>query len=399
MKPLLINMLGEFSISYDGKTINDSSSRSKKLWSVLEYLVAFRGRSISQGDLIELLWPDDEISNPANTLKTLLYRVRTLVEALGFGNGKEIIIYSRGTYLLNGDLDLVVDTEVFEDKLKQAALAASSDDCLALLMAAIDIYKGDFLPQSAFETWVIPLSTYYHSKYVQAVEKAIELLAAQNRHSDIITLCRKALAIDPYDENLHYWQMLSLFRAGEQQQALKHYDFVTEMFFSYYGIKPSERLVSLYKEIIAVTNSAQADLGTIKVSLAAAEADNGAFYCEYPIFKDIYLLNMRSAARSGDSIHLCLLTLTDKQGDGLPQKQINRVLPRVRECVQQSLRRGDVFTRYSPAQLLILLPSTSYENAVMVMQRIYRAFTSGNGKGKVSLKYSVQPLTPESKLF
>ena len=72
MDALKINMLGEFSISCGSKTADGSLSRSKKLWTLLEYLVAFRDREVSQNELIELLWPEGETENPANTLKTII---------------------------------------------------------------------------------------------------------------------------------------------------------------------------------------------------------------------------------------------------------------------------------------------------------------------------------------
>ena len=80
---LKINMLGEFSISYGDETADDQSNRSKKLWSLLEYLITFRDREVRQAEIIEFLWPEDRIDDPANTLKTLLHRVRSLVNGLG----------------------------------------------------------------------------------------------------------------------------------------------------------------------------------------------------------------------------------------------------------------------------------------------------------------------------
>ena len=53
--PLYINMLGEFTLRYGENVISDQEGRSKKLWLLIEYLVTFRGKEISQNDLIDLL--------------------------------------------------------------------------------------------------------------------------------------------------------------------------------------------------------------------------------------------------------------------------------------------------------------------------------------------------------
>ena len=79
---LKINVLGGFSMQYGEHFIDERSNRSKKLWLLLEYLVTFRDREVSQNEIINFLWANDANSNPANTLKTLLHRVRTTIDEL-----------------------------------------------------------------------------------------------------------------------------------------------------------------------------------------------------------------------------------------------------------------------------------------------------------------------------
>lgn len=59
------------------------------------------------------------------------------------------------------------------------------------------------------------------------------------------------------------------------------------------------------------------------------------------------------------------------------------------------LRRGDVFTRYSVSQFLIMLPAINYENGEMVMKRIIRNFKKDNPHSKAVLTYKLQSLVPE----
>lgn len=392
--PVKINMLGEFSISYGGNTINDSTSRSKKLWMVLEYMLAFRDREISQNELIELLWPDDNIENPANTLKTLIYRVRSLLDDLSYdGGGKSMLVYRRGACSWNHEINAIIDVDLFEERLKQAHITEGYAR-LENLMAAINLYKGDFLPKAALEPWAVPLTTYYHTKYLTAVKEAVVMLVEDSRYDDIINICQKATVIDPYDEELHYWLILALYNTGEKQQAMKHYEYVTDMFFSRFGVNPTERLTNLYKEIIAETNNSQMDLSVIKEELQE-NYKPGAFFCEYAIFKEIYHLNMRTLARTGAASHLCLLSLVGPRGGRPQQKVLSKTVLRLKECIGSSLRRGDVFTRYSVSQFLVMLPAASYENSVIVIDRIIRSFRRQNGKALIDVKASIQPMSPD----
>ena len=197
-------MLGEFSIAHGENVINDSSNRSKKLWLILEYLMTFRDREISQNELIELLWPEGEIENPANTLKTLIYRVRAMLDELGCLSGKELLLHGRGACSWNKEVQMVVDVDLFESELKKAS-TVEGPRRLEHLLSALELYKGDFLPKTALEPWAVPLATYYHSNYLQAAHQAVNMLSADSRYGEIIAICQKGTAIDPYDEEMHYW--------------------------------------------------------------------------------------------------------------------------------------------------------------------------------------------------
>ncbi|MEG0566494.1 MAG: helix-turn-helix domain-containing protein, partial [Hungatella sp.] len=61
---IYVNMLGEFSIKIGSKAVSDRNNQAKKPWILLEYLITFRNRSISQSELIELIWGSDDSTNP-----------------------------------------------------------------------------------------------------------------------------------------------------------------------------------------------------------------------------------------------------------------------------------------------------------------------------------------------
>ena len=64
------------------------------------------------------------------------------------------------------------------------------------------------------------------------------------------------------------------------------------------------------------------------------------------------------------------------------------------ELVRLSLRRGDVASRCSVSQFIILLPRANYENSCRVMERIVRQFGRQYPHSPALLRYSVQPLDP-----
>lgn len=390
-----INMLGEFSIrnSAGDCAISDQTNRSRKVLTLLEYMVAFRTREISQSELIELLWPDDDSDEPANTLKTLLHRARAALDELGEGCGKRVILCRRSAYAWNNDVRTQVDAEEFERRCRAAA-AEEGEPKLADLLTAVRLYKGDFLPKSGAELWCVPIATYYHSMYLNAVHETVSLLTEAARFEEIIEICQQAIAIDPFDEQLHLAMIQTLMSAGLQQRAMEHYNQVTELYLNKFGINPSPELTALYKDIVKASKSTEMNLNIIREELRESESETGAFFCEYEFFKDIYRLEARSVVRSGGVVQIALLTVMDAAGHRLNTKQMALAMSRLQEVVRTSLRNSDIFSRFSVSQYLIMLPSASLEDSERVLQRVSGNFRRQYPHMNVILHYSSLPMEP-----
>lgn len=390
-----VSMLGGFSITIGDKTINNQNNQSKKPWILLEYLITFRNRDISSNELIELIWGDEDSTNPSGALKTLLFRSRKLLTDLDCPP-QNLIIQQRGTYAWNKDLDTVVDADLFENLANMALNDCDSQEQrLACCLEALEIYKGDFLPTSSWESWVVPISTYYHSLYLKVVHMAVNLLLQNEDYSAIAEVCQKASVIEPYDEELHYYLIFSLFKDGKQRAALDHYNHVIDMLYSQFAITPSDRLKSLYKLIRDTEHGITTDLSVVQDSLAEETRQNGAFFCEYSVFKDIYQLENRSIERTGDSIYLCMLTLSDLNNILLPQPFLNKGMEALGDSVCSSLRRGDVYSRYSVSQYILLLPTATYENGEVVLKRIIQNFRKSYTRKDMNVSYSLQAIIPK----
>lgn len=385
-----VQTLGQFSVSIGGNSIDNKANQAKKPWSILQYLITFRNRDIASGELIELIWSDDQSANPGGALKTLVFRSRKLLEPLGIPP-HDLIIQRRGSYAWNPEYTTVVDADKFEALcLRAASKDIGEEERLLLYLQAIDIYKGDFLPKSSWESWVAPICARYHSLYLQAVHKTVELLTLTGSWEQIAGLCEKAIQIEPFDEDLRYSLIYALHGAGKQSQALDHYRRTIDLFYNEFSITPSERLKDLYKIIRDEEHGVTADLSTIQESMQEQQQADGAYYCEYSVFRDIYQLEQRAIERTGDSIYLCLLTVRTTTGE-LPKSSVmTRAMDSLGKAISGSLRRGDVYARYSIAQYIILLPTASYEDGCNVMKRIVMSFKKEYTRKDLVIDYSLQ---------
>lgn len=375
VQPVEIQMLGGFSIRRGDRIISETDGRSKKVWMLIEYLVANRKVEISQDKLIELLWDDaEEIDAPFNALKNLIYRARKQLKELAPAEKIEYIRFVRNTYAWNNETPTVVDVEQFEKLYREASSTEETDRRIMAYQGAIQLYQGEFLPKSSFTSWVIPKSAYYMSLYNECVQQVCILLKEQERYDEEIIICEKAVELYPFEEQIHKILLRAYLDAGLQSKAMGHYEYITELFYRELNVNISDSFRSLYREITSGGNSMEKDLTIIKRDLKEANESVGAFYCDYDVFKNFYRLQARSMMRIGQSIHVGLITLSDHNGD-VPQERILRpAMDQLKSCIISSLRKGDVVSSYCEAQYVLILPMTTYENGEMVLKRILDKF-------------------------
>lgn len=391
---LQVQMLGQFTLRYGDRTISDSDDRSRRVWSLLAYMLYNHGRSFAQEELIHLYWSNNEKSaDPGNALKSIFHRIRTALDKLQPGLGRLLIRRKAGRYFWNNVMPLSLDIEDFEAHFHAAEAAGDDDVRLAEYQAALALYAGDPLPRMTDEIWTIPIVAYYHSLYTRAAAGAIELLEKQERTVEAVALCRRAIHIEPYQEDLYEHLMRGLLRTGDMKGAMSVYEEMSEQLFAHFGVMPSETLRTLYRQATRTVNDRTLTMDEVCSQLEEPAPHGGAMVCEYDFFKILYRAEARSIARNGHSANICLLSVSGKDGEMLARRSLDPAMNNLQVLVQNNLRRGDAIARCSISQYIILLPQANYENSRMVADRLVSAFYRRYPHSPARLRYTVQPLT------
>lgn len=398
--PIKIRMFGRFSIAYDGYEISPEHIRSRQLWTLLEYLIVNRRNEMPVEKLADVLWPEHEVDNIQGALKNLVYRLRNMLSAVGRTPEREYILFTRGNYSWNNDLPCEIDSEQFA-QLHRLTMAhdATAQQIEKNGMAAIELFKGDFLSANVYEEWAIPMSTYYHNLFFDCVFKVCDVLFDQQRFEDVDRVCAHAIAIDPFEEQVHIIKMRVLVRLSKNQDALSHYDYVTALFYKELGVRPSEELTDIYKELAKQMNSVENDILIVRDKIEADTKDiNGAFYCDYEIFKKIYTFQQRSVERNGQSVFVGLMSVGEQGKPMISDAKRERAMEALNTALYQSLRKGDIFSRFSATQYIVMLPSVSFENSDIVIKRISSKFKNSIGLKNVEITAKVTPIEPTVRL-
>lgn len=390
---LQVQMLGQFTLRYGDRTISDSDDRSRRVWSLLAYMLYNHGRSFAQEELIHLYWSNGEKSaDPGNALKSIFHRIRTALDKLQPGLGRLLIRRKAGRYFWNNVIPLSLDIEDFEAHFHAAEAAGDDDVRLSEYQAALALYAGDPLPRMTDEIWTIPIVAYYHSLYTRAAAGAIELFEKQERTAEAVALCHQAIHIEPYQEDLYEHLMRGLLRTGDMKGTMSVYEEMSELLFAHFGVMPSETLRTLYRQATRTVNDRTLTMDEVCSQLAEPAPHGGAMVCEYDFFKILYRAEARSIARNGHSANICLLSVSSKDGEMLARRSLDPAMNNLQVLVQNNLRRGDVIARCSISQYIILLPQANYENSRMVADRLVSAFYRRYPHSPARLRYTVQPL-------
>ncbi len=242
---LRINVLGPLDVRYGDTPLPVNSAAQRTL---LVRLALAAGETVSQDELVDLLWPRHAPANAANLLQTRIARLRRLLESEDLS-----IVSNRTGYRLEASteaLDLLTFRSLVaratdgaaasrdaQSSARGSGASAASDAALDDLAAALALWRGE------------PDAEAFHSLY-QAIAnehtEAVHAFAALAREVGVPERALKTLrdltSRRELDEPLHAELIQTLAAAGRQAEALAAYERIRTALADQLGIDPGEPL-------------------------------------------------------------------------------------------------------------------------------------------------------------
>lgn len=386
-----IQMLGGFTLRY-GNREAAVNGRSKKLYLLLAFLILERDRPVPLEELAELLWPGQapDAGTP-NTLKALLHRARTCLDQLGEGMGLALLRNREGRCQWNPEASVDLDVDRFLQVCRQAERTAAQEERLSLGLEAMALYQGDLLPELNSHPWAASRAEAPRLSYLQTVLNVLPLMGNQDRWAQAAELAGRALKLAPGQEELCRWRMEALLHLGRRDEAAQAYENFQERLLAKLGVIPSDSLRTLYREVRRDLDPRTISPVTLLERLREPPRP-GALLCEYDFFRIICHSMVRMAGRSGEPLHIALISVVGAGNTALPRHSLDRCMDNLQEIILSHLRQGDAAARCSASQFVLLLPQASYENGRQICQRINRAFSRQFPHSPAALRASVQSL-------
>lgn len=216
-----IYMLGGFEIQTSTGILRDGSFHSPQVCVLISFLLINRKRILSIYEISEALWPGQIIDNPYNQIKNVVFRARKSLEGVC---QKPLIVAGGGTYMINSDLDIWIDTEEFERLCHKAARTdIPSSQRLSLYDQAFQLYRGSMLPFIEPELWLLTTINFYQILYTNMVNEYVQLLSDNGKFTQAFAVASQTIAIEPSNFEIYSILLESLLRNHRDELARKYY--------------------------------------------------------------------------------------------------------------------------------------------------------------------------------
>lgn len=364
-----IRLFDTLEFEKDGKPILEGLLNTRKTKQFLSYLILNKDRSVTQKELFELLWSGQEYSNPGTALRTLLYRYRTLVTEKGIEELEDSIFSKRNAYQWNNELDVSIDIFDFEAYSTVGANDMTSpekkEECLK---AAIDLYRGTLLKEASSDHWIVKRAVKYSDMYIMDVYQYVGILKARGDYKEAEKVLTRAIELVGDNDLL-----------GAELKRTKANDEVTSQFDD-------------YDELVSQAFEMDDEVDKIQRNMEAEDYMATALVCNFETFKDVYHMQRRLLARTGETMYLAVMTFGYPGGVKADTLKHENLMSLFVDTAKKSLRCGDSLCRYSDNKVAIMFPTGSFEDAKKIVERVRKIYLAKITGEKMVITYRVRPL-------
>lgn len=245
---LTIRLLGPFELFVDNAPVASDRWPRRKPKQIVKLLALQQRAQLHREQIIDMLWPDADIEAGANNLHKAIHAARRALEPdLKSGSRSQFIITRDNIVALRAPGDVWVDACAFERRAVEAMRANDPK----LFEAALDLYRGDLLPEDLYEDWAVPPRERLRGLYIDLLSRLARLREESGDHVAGIGLLQSLVAADPTNEEAHQRLMRLHALTGNRYGAFRQYRHCVEALRREAGVEPDRTTVELYDRISA----------------------------------------------------------------------------------------------------------------------------------------------------
>ena len=253
--PLLrVYVLGQFRV--ERKIGDEWSAIDSRIWhrrrarALLGCLLSSPGRRSSREQVMELLWPDLDITIAANRLNGAVHELRQILEPeIARPASSRMLRLERDILEIADSTHIWVDAEAFERLLKDANNCSDPHEAERLLEEASSLYRGGYLLEELYSEWAAPRRDALQRAWIGLLLDLANLRADRGALANAIETLDRLRTAEPTNETALQRLMILLTQLDRRGEALQIYRQHITMLQRDYEGDPLPETQQLYEEL------------------------------------------------------------------------------------------------------------------------------------------------------
>jgi ATP/maltotriose-dependent transcriptional regulator MalT/DNA-binding SARP family transcriptional activator len=250
---LRIETLGRFQVFRGDSPIEENQWDRVQPKQLLKAIVSYGGRKIPKEILIDELWAEESPKAADKNFKTTLQRLRKSLEPSIHKYFSSSYIHLQDNFVFLDPELCQVDIDQFLSLLKRADEKEKRGDVkgsLSFYVEAMEIYKGDFLPDEIYASWADKKREELRLKYIEFLGKMASLYERQGTMKRAADCYKKVIQADPLLEESYQKLMAFYSSKGMYNEALRTYEDCKRALKRELETEPDPTTIAMHKKIL-----------------------------------------------------------------------------------------------------------------------------------------------------
>jgi DNA-binding SARP family transcriptional activator len=228
--------------------------------------------------LADALWPELDQAGGGANLRKAIHHARGALDATLEGASASVV--SDGEFVALASDGLSIDVEDFRASLAAARRFGGASD----YEAALDVYRGELLPDDRYEEWAVAPRRELANEFVSGLTELVGLQESGGDLAAAMATARRLIEADPLQEEAHVALMRLYALTGRRSEAIRQFEQLVQILDEELGAEPGPGALRLYEEVRArqgVDPHLNADLwervGDLRIAAGDATGAANAF--------------------------------------------------------------------------------------------------------------------------
>jgi len=256
--PLRIETLGRFQVFRGNSPIEENQWDRIQPKQLLKAIVSYGRQRIPKEILIDELWPEESPKGADRNFKTTLQRLRKSLEPAIHKSFSSSYIHLHDNFVFLDPELCQVDVDQFLSLIKMAEekeRRGETKRALSLYTDAMEIYKGDFLPDEIYASWADKKREEVRLKYIEFLGKMASLCERQGSLKKAADCYKKAIQADPLLEESYQKLMAFYSSKGMYNEALRTYEDCRKALKRELKTQPDSTTTAIYRKVLEKVKS------------------------------------------------------------------------------------------------------------------------------------------------